>query len=67
MIKGHVTCKGIMGGEGFIPLFQRYVLVRNFDQKPAISLKTLEIGFFNRILLTKSRIWGAAEAPKSFL
>ena len=27
-----------------------YFLVENFDRKPAISLKTLEIGFFKTLL-----------------
>ena len=31
-------------------LFKCYVLVKNFDRKPAISLKTLKIGFFNTLL-----------------
>ena len=31
-------------------LFKSYVLAKNFDQKPAISLKTLKIGFFNTLL-----------------
>ena len=31
-------------------LFKCYVLVKNFDRKPAISLKTLKIGFFNRLI-----------------
>ena len=30
--------------------FKCYILVKNFDQKPAISLKTLKIGFFNTLL-----------------
>ena len=31
-------------------LFKCYVLFKNFDRKPAISLKTLKIGFFNTLL-----------------
>ena len=31
-------------------LFKCYVLVQNFDRKPAVSLKTLKIGFFNTLL-----------------
>ena len=42
-----------------------YVYVKNFDQKPAISLNTLKIGFFNTHS-TKSRIWGALEPLNLF-
>ena len=31
-------------------LFKCYVLFQNFDRKPAMSLKTLEIGLFNKLL-----------------
>ena len=44
-------------------LFKSYVLVKNFDRKPAISLKTLIIGFFNTLLGLNQ----GCGAPKSFL
>ena len=45
-------------------LFKCYVLVKNFDRKPAISLKTLKIGYFNKLLRLNQ---GFAGAAKSFL
>ena len=46
--------------------FKCYVYVKNFDQKPGISSKTLKIGFSTRYCDYK-RFWGAAGGPKSFL
>ena len=48
-------------------LFKFSVLVKNFDRKPAISLKTLKIRIFKHAILTTSMFWRVACAPKSFL
>ena len=34
-------------------LFKCYVSVKNFDRKPAFSLKMIKIGFFNTLLTTR--------------
>ena len=42
--------------------FKCYVLVKNFDRNPAISLKTQD-RIFQHATLTKSRLWLAADTP----
>ena len=47
-------------------LFKCYVYVKNFDRKPGISLKTLKIGFFNMLAVTKTTSKYIAGLPDSF-
>ena len=50
-------------------LFKRFVLVKNFDRqaKTRYFIENSKNRFFQNPTLTKSRISGAAGAPKSFL
>ena len=46
-------------------LFKCYVLVKNFDRTPAISLKTLKIGFLTRFC-DFIKVLGCCWSPKIF-